>query len=860
MPTNGPRTLKADDYLQELANHSREEWFKSLIDRTISSRAVPDKAFLDITYERFLVEHKLRGNDSGSLPSAPGANPSAPVAIGFTLRSLRHESGVNALEPDATIPFHPKLTVVYGKNGSGKSGFVRILKRIAGSRTQEDVWQNIHSSKTQNRCKAQIQYAIGVSDTLHQWNGESRIKPFDQMSIFDGKCIPLYLNKSLGFSYLPYGLELFQALSVALQGLQQRLANDIQVAEHRKPSVEGHFKENTRIGKFVRTITADTKPEDLKALPAWNARARRTLGDTIKKRNGLQNLDEQLELLQTRLQKLRTLEDALLRVQTDLSFQSIGAYFKLIEQLSQLKKAQAAKKGKTLQDYDIAEMESEQWGSFIAAGEEYLSLIGRDEYPTDDDHCIYCQQKLSKPAQRLIQLYRGLSQEAETSDIEEAEAEVDDAIETLENSDFGEGFPFARQDFRKLLKKRSVTAAYSALTGADALARRLANSLKKRKAQKLKPMRTVAIIADIRKVRASVEGEMNTLEEAQQNTLRRSQELDRAIDELQDAQKLAQHRTSVERYIEIERWVALATQVQTSTLNTKPVTELGKKASRELVSRSFREQFRKEAAGLEAPEVDLEFHGEYGSQMREKNMDGLDAIDRFLSEGEQRAIALADFFAEMSLQHEHPPVIFDDPATSFDHDRKERIAKRIVDESGARQIVVFTHDLMFASYLYAHVEGTDRNLDRNKAAFHDVQSEAKRVGVVTENYYHGSVKFDAYILRVQSKVAELESLTGETKAVGIEKAYGMLRRAIEKAVEEKIFGAVITRWKDQIQMHNADRATLNRAKLDMAKQLHEEFSRYIVAHNQSSKMMQHSSPDVTRLKTDLQRVRELAVR
>lgn len=117
-----------------------------------------------------------------------------------------------------------------------------------------------------------------------------------------------------------------------------------------------------------------------------------------------------------------------------------------------------------------------------------------------------------------------------------------------------------------------------------------------------------------------------------------------------------------------------------------------------------------------------------------------------------------------------------------------------------------------------------------------------------------------YIKKIDSKVSEIDALTAEGRANAIRDGYGMMRRAVEKVVEERIFGRVITRWSDQIQMHNISKATLNRENLDKAKQFHEEFSRYIVAHNQSDEMMQHAIPDLAQLKTDLQHVKDLAVR
>src|SRR5271155_2355548 len=159
MSINTPKKLKSDDYLRELQDQSGGVWLKSLIDRVVLSRTIPDKSFLDGIYEQFLTEHKLREKNSAAPVSTSTILPRTTVAIvGFTLKSLEHESGVNALEPGAIIPFHLKLTVVYGKNASGKSGFVRILKRAAGSKTQEEIWQNIHKCKTQNRCRAKIRY------------------------------------------------------------------------------------------------------------------------------------------------------------------------------------------------------------------------------------------------------------------------------------------------------------------------------------------------------------------------------------------------------------------------------------------------------------------------------------------------------------------------------------------------------------------------------------------------------------------------------------------------------------------------------------------------------------------------------
>ena len=339
---------------------------------------------------------------------------------------------------------------------------------------------------------------------------------------------------------------------------------------------------------------------------------------------------------------------------------------------------------------------------------------------------------------------------------------------------------------------------------------------------------------------------------------KRVDKIEKTISELKNIKILSGQRDNIKKYIDYEDWITKA-DIISGKLNTKPITDLGGRAWKQLVSDSFKKKFEKEIGDLNAPNVNLDFHGEYGSQLREKNLEGITKIDDFLSEGEQKAVALADFFAEISMQDKKTPVVFDDPATSFDHDRKEKIAERIVQESDSRQIIVFTHDLMFASYIHAKVE-KNGDLDSSKAFFHDLRAERSKVGLVTQDYYSGSTKFDADIRKIESRIPNLESLTGEEKMDGIKSCYSMLRRTVEKAVEERIFGGIITRWTERIQMHNVSKASMSKEKLDKARLLHDQFSAYTDAHYQSNEMIQNSTPSIDSLKDDIQQVKDVAVR
>ena len=53
------------------------------------------------------------------------------------VHSIFHKHGVNALAEDQTLNFGSGLTVVYGDNAAGKSGYVRIFKSACRAREQK---------------------------------------------------------------------------------------------------------------------------------------------------------------------------------------------------------------------------------------------------------------------------------------------------------------------------------------------------------------------------------------------------------------------------------------------------------------------------------------------------------------------------------------------------------------------------------------------------------------------------------------------------------------------------------------------------------------------------------------------------
>src|SRR5690606_19070134 len=70
-----------------------------------------------------------------------------------------------------------------------------------------------------------------------------------------------------------------------------------------------------------------------------------------------------------------------------------------------------------------------------------------------------------------------------------------------------------------------------------------------------------------------------------------------------------------------------------------------------------------------------------------------------LSEGERTCVALAGTLAELEATGNNSALVLDAPVTSLDHRNRRRVADRLVEESLRRQVIVFTHDLVFLYFL-----------------------------------------------------------------------------------------------------------------------------------------------------------------
>jgi hypothetical protein len=187
-----------------------------------------------------------------------------------SLVSVTHHAGVNALAAEQTLTFSPSLTVVFGKNAAGKSGYTRILKRACRARSVEPVLGNVIGGAVPLKGSATIRFRNGDQEEALVWSDDGPAsKSLGAISVFDSHCAPVYLQDKTDVAFRPFGLDVFDRLATACAAVRQRLDAE-RTALNTSAAPMPALPAGTKAHALVANLTALTKEDSLRALAAFN--------------------------------------------------------------------------------------------------------------------------------------------------------------------------------------------------------------------------------------------------------------------------------------------------------------------------------------------------------------------------------------------------------------------------------------------------------------------------------------------------------------------------------------------------------------------------------------------------------------
>ena len=415
------KDLSPASALADWAN-AKEEWIRRIVEIVLATEEpLPDEDVQSV-FELFLQEHGLVERSAptvGRLFSAYRDDREQPA---LTLTGLSDVLGVNALVAGQTLEFNDNLTLIFGENGSGKTGYARILKALAGSRSVDQILPDVTDGDAHPAPSAVIEYRVGDERGSYTWSGERAVEPFSRTLVFDSPAVSLHLDQSLTYSFRPASLGLFDLTNDAIHRVQEEIDSFVESLLSKDADLQERFDKGSPLYAAIERLDAETDIDDLSQrceLPDDAETQLQQLGLQIAELEA--GLPAHRVALQTRLRDVlaeaSNFGSAVVNLEADRQHA-------LLSHLADLQEERAALRNSLFEDADLPAEPESTWEAFIRAGgayREHLQGAGRHE----PDRCLYCRQRLHDASRRLVERYGEYLEDRVASDLREAEQGLD---------------------------------------------------------------------------------------------------------------------------------------------------------------------------------------------------------------------------------------------------------------------------------------------------------------------------------------------------------------------------------------------------------------------------------------------------
>lgn len=750
--------------------------------------------------------------DESMIPREP------PGGTAVSLTGIRHPVRINAIGNPEGISFEPEgLTIVYGYNASGKSGYARALKSACRARDQELILPDVFNPPDPpGPATARFEWRTTAGDASEEWiDGQPSHPDLSAIAVFDIRCARLFVDDENEVAIVPYGLDILRELARGCDMLRSRLEAERESIRC-DVSVLSPLKGETAVGKLVANLGAKTDPEAVKTLAtlseAETERRKRLTRltneeDPAKIAAGLRRLAQRLITLKGETDGLR---DRL----SDVTIGRLGvamSAFLAAEGASKIAAEELAEGGRALKGTG-----SEPWRELVESAMRFATEgpFPGEPFPSEaaDTRCVLCQQSIGDDArERLARFVRFLEADTQKRAAEKRK-EAGDIYRQITEAKPGQ----VPSDKSILDEIRERDAAFAEtipvfLAALETRKSAVEAMAKARSIGDLPPLPTDPT-ARLEALQAALTKQANDLEKTVTPEVRKERVA--ALAELNARDKLAELLPVVLKVVEVARLDAILAECvrQTATRNiTMKSNELQEKAVAAGLNEALAKELKENGLSIK---LNMEMRGAKGAGLQKLTLDLPKPIEKMklsdvLSEGEQRAIAIAAFLAEAGLSHSRSGIVFDDPVSSLDHSRRERIAKRFAREALTRQVIIFTHDLAFVWELV----GGAKDIGAKHKERHVFCSGAVK-GLTKDSLPHEGGKLDARLndirtIHAKAKKAIEKEYDHAAYDLHVRRGYSMLRDCWERLIEEVLFGETVRRFRNSVNTLNLKKAHID---------------------------------------------------
>jgi ABC-type branched-subunit amino acid transport system ATPase component len=715
------------------------------------------------------------------------------------LREISDLQNINLLAEGQTLRFEPGLNVVFGLTGAGKSGYGRLLRRLCRAAERSEVLRDVFdagSADAPQRASLKVTVRDEERDLAVDL-AQDADRLLSAMAAFDARCAHVYLSGPNTIQHVPRPLLLLGRMAEAQDSLARRLNERADALLENLPLLP-EIDPATQAGKAVATITATTdlaKIEELATLSDEEHVEVKKLDVAVATIKSDQS--RQLEAAARARARGATTAIEVLQVTSEtLSDERLDAIAKLRTRLDDATAAERSLAADAFAGQCLSGTGQGPWREMWESARRFVETEGGTFPDTRAGAaCPMCQQDLDEDSRgrmtkfdefvrsdlrgQIVDLTRSLSREVTAlPDVAAARTRVETAVSEA---------------------PEEITAI--ANVAVEALSAR-ADFIRERAEEGSNESPDVPKPPEIARLRVYAD-DQNAVANAQA-ALRDEAEQRRVMTrlaELRARETLAAALPSVHTRIAGLRGIARV-EAARRELGTTRISNQLRELQQVVITDRLRSAVAEELKELDpvAGRIDVlgqAAKGETVIQLRLKEPCRARVGD-VLSEGEQRALALAFFLAEVAVSDGRSAIILDDPVSSLDHERRDYVARRLAEEARQRQVIVFTHDLTFVYMLQEAADAAGQELHGQtlQRAFHCV-------GMVSDDLPNKAMSPARRRKQLRHRLkTELNGLH-ERQDPQYEREADFwvtdLRKAYDQLIEDYLLAGVVRRWHSQVR-------------------------------------------------------------
>ena len=775
----------------------------------------------------------------------------------ISLESISDMQNVNAIASGRSLNFGGEgVTVVYGDNGSGKSGYVRAIKAAGGVSGADPIRGNIYLTVRPKHNQPKCHVKLSNSETPIICDLSCHDPPaLRNITAFDASIAMDYIGTSREASFEPRVFGVLSELAKVVDKVNKFLTERVASIDLHNPTIPTELNQ-APVFNCLRQLDHNSQLEA--ELFDWD------VSDDNKLNEYQRNINEKDP--NNRIKRLQGQMEALDSINTYLN--NLSSYFEencltltsLLDTWNN-KHRQYQLLSKDLaelaEDHDKEDLDNDVWRNLWKYANDYVRQVKLEV--EKQKTCPLCRQPME-------------------GDVLDRFNRMNDYVNsqlTFEMTETEQDFQAAARPNFQLQDKQIVTSLFAIsdvwedgppycelIIGATEKVAFLKKAIPKSihatdiKFGQLDNLLGLKRLVKEKKI--SIQALIDQLKWMQDE-----KEIIKLSEELLNlkARKFCnENRSMYEDLIQRHRQAFDLAKAE-KTAKTNSITIMTNSLSDRLLSQEYENNFNEELQALTDGSIKVKLRnarpgkGRVPFKIQIEDVSGRDhPPNAILSEGEQRIVSLAAFIADNSMGNIRGPLIFDDPISSLDFDYEGRTVERLVKLAKNRQVIVFTHRL---SLLCAFSE----ICLREGVVFKDAMliSVGREKGIPTAGYLKKKKLKPSLNAMIHEDIPCLKKIdvASPEYARCLESLCSRFRTIVENCIEGILLCNITSRFQREIRSNRVNR--LKELKADDCEMVDRMMTKYSCPLHSHSIETPFVMPDLEKIEDDITQFRDWAI-